>query len=250
MKKYFLPAAALVISVMFFSCSDDATKPEAPAASTKGGIYIQSDPPGARILYNNIDNNMFTPDTISNLEAGNYSITLKSDGLRDTTISVAVTAGQLTKLNVKLPVSYLVFAPDTIWTISDTTHAQGGYSLSDGKFYSISSPDKDKIDFYYQSTSYGPFIITSADQHSGLARQTFFKIGGTDHLFNGDPAPLKDDSWDKKVYDDRTHFIFLHDNEQHYSKLIILGLGGNSQGKPGWIRLKWLYNQTKNDRRF
>lgn len=69
---------------------------------TAGGIFVNSNPNGADIYINGVDENLQTPDTLYPLPAGDYNVTLSLENYRDTTISVAVTSGIISELNVEL----------------------------------------------------------------------------------------------------------------------------------------------------
>ncbi|MCU7492263.1 MAG: PEGA domain-containing protein [Ignavibacteria bacterium] len=247
MKKYYLLAIALLISFAFYSCSDNSTNPE-PAAQ-KGSIYITSNPSGAQIWNNNTNTNKITPDSLTGLDAGSYSITLKYQGLRDTTISVAVNAGETTKLSVKMPLSTVTYPVVRIYETIGTTGKPSGLILSTGQPSGISStaPDRAKVDLYYSSSG---FVLASADQASGLTRVTFFKVGNSTTLTDTVSAPAKDQSWVKSVPDTESNYIFVYDNDQHYSKIRIVNKGGGVPGEPAWVDVVVVYNQQAGDRRF
>lgn len=249
MKKYFLFAIVLLVSVAFYSCgSDTSTNPETPAA--KGSIYITSNPSGAQIWNNNTNTNKVTPDSITGLDAGNYSITLKYQGLRDTTISVTVNAGQKVPLFVKMPLSVKAFGPVRVWETFGTSASQpSGLQLSTGQAYGISSADKDKVDLYYHSLTTPPYEIASASLASGLTRTTYFLVGNSTNLNDTTTAPVKSGSWVKTVKDTETNYIYVYDQDQHYSKLKFT-TGGGTPGQPAYIDVTWFYNQVPNDRRF
>lgn len=249
MKKYFLFAITLLISVMFYSCGEDSTSPETPAQ--KGSIYVVSTPSGAQIWNNNTNTNKVTPDSITGLDAGTYSITLKYQGLRDTTISVTVNAGQKVPLSVKLPLSVQTFGPLRIFETTGTTANQpSGLQLSTGQAYGISSADKDKVDLFYHSLTNPPYEVASANLASGLTRTTYFLIGNSTNLTDTASAPVKTSSWVKTILDTETKYVFVYDQDQHYSKFQIVGTGGGTPGNPAWLDVKWIYNKTPNDRRF
>lgn len=241
MKKYFLFAITLLISVMFYSCGDNSTNPE-PAAQ-KGSISITSNPSGAQIWNNNSNTSKVTPDSLTGLDAGTYSITLKYQGLRDTTISVTVNAGQISRLNVRLPLSTATFGPVRLYETTGTTAQQpSGLILSTGQPSGIGSTatDRAKVDLYYSSTG---FVLASADQATGLTRITYFKIGSSTNLTDTVAAPTQDASWVKTVKDTENNYIFVYDNDQHYSKIQITGRGGGTPGNPAWVDVKVIYNK-------
>lgn len=73
-----------------------------------GDLYIQSNPSGASIYLNNNNTTKVTPDTIKNLEVGNYNISLKLSDYADTSFAVSIEKDLVTTKNItlreKLPV--------------------------------------------------------------------------------------------------------------------------------------------------
>lgn len=245
MKKNFLIVLSLLVSVMFYSCGEDSTSPE-PAAQ-KGSVYVISTPGGAQIWNGSTNSNKVTPDSLTGLDAGTYQITLKMTGFRDTTVTVSVAAGQKTTVNVKLPVLTTTFGLVKLWETTGTTADQpSGLSLSDGKAYSTSGADKNKVDLYYSSTG---FVLASPDQISG--RQTYFQAGSSTNLTDTVSSPARTQgTWEKSVKDTEKNYIFVYDNDQHYSKLQIVNRGGGTPGSPAWVELRWIYNQSAGIRNF
>lgn len=250
MKKLLYLFVIVITAFLVNSCSsDNSTNPTNPTAN-KGSIYVKSTPSGAQIWNGTTNTGKVTPDSLTNLDAGSYSIVLKLTGFPDTTVTATVTAGQVTNLNVQLPLSVQTFGPVTIYETVGTTAAQpSGLILSTGAASGIgsSATDRAKVDLYYSSTG---FVLASADQASGLTRQTFFKIGNSTTLTDTVDSPTQDASWVKSVKDTETHYIFVKDNDNHYSKLIISSRGGGVPGTPAYVVLNWIYNKAANDTRF
>lgn len=244
MRKYLVLMIGLLVSVMFYSCSDNSTTPETPA---KGSLYITSTPSGAQIWSNGTNTNKVTPDSLTNLDAGTYSITLKSQGLNDTTFTATVSAGQKTTYNVRFSVSTQTFTQKIYETIGTSAQQPSGLQLSTGQAYGISSSDKSKVDLYYSSNG---FVVASADLATGLSRQTYFKIGSSTNFSDTVSAPVQQSSWAKSFKDTETNYVFVYDNDQHYSKLQITNRGGGTPGNPAWVEVKWIYNKQAGDRRF
>lgn len=251
MKKYL---ALLFIPILFFvaSCSDSTT--EAPVVTPTGSVVIQSTPAGAKIFLDGVDAVKITPDTLKNLSVGTHQVTLKLDGYYDSTFTVTVTAnttinwssivlGSTTQL-----VTYST--PVQIWETAGTDATQpSGLDLSSGNAYGIgsSSANRADVDIYYTSTG---FVVTSADNATGLTRKTYFKVGGASNLTDGIASTVKDATWKNNMTDRETNYVYLYDADMHYSKLIIDSYGGGTPGNPAWVKVKWIYNQTKEDVRF
>ena len=70
--------------------------------SLRGGIFIESSPYGAGIFINDNFTNKTTPDTIKNLVAGKYKVTLKYQDYNDTTFYVDVGPNTITNTNIIL----------------------------------------------------------------------------------------------------------------------------------------------------
>jgi len=248
MKKYL---ALLIVPILFFvaSCTDSTT--DAPVVSTKGSVVIQSTPVGAKIFLAGVDQGKVTPDTLKDLTEGSYQVTLKLDGYNDSTFTVTVTANSV--INWSPVVLYtntqlVTYGPVQIWETVGTTAAQpSGLDLSSGNAYGISSTDKANVDIYYSGTS---FVVTSADAATGLTRKTYFKIGNSNVLTDGTSSPVKDGSWTTSVKDTVSNYVYLYDNDLHYSKIIINERGGGVPGIPAWLKVTWVYNKTASDVRF
>jgi hypothetical protein len=50
--------------------------------------------------------------------------------------------------------------------------------------------------------------------------------------------------------DRETNYVFLYDNDLHYSKLKITGFGGGAPGDPAWIQVQFTYNEQASSRVF
>jgi hypothetical protein len=250
MKKYFIIPILLFISLMFYSCNDTTTNPETP---TTGSVYITSVPAGAQIWLNGVNQIKVTPDSLKNLTAGSFQITLKLTGYKDTTFSVDVTANQTTNKNVVLTsnVSLVTYGPVRIWETVGTTSAQpSGLILSTGVASGVgaSAANRTSVDIYYSSDG---FLVRSADYYgSGLTRNTYFNVGSGTNLNDGIGSSPKDNTWGKSMSDRETHYVFLFDNDGHYSKIIITSYGGGTPGNPAYVEVQWIYNQTAGDTRF
>ena len=87
MKNYIF---TIIIIAFMVGCRE--VIPVAPEES-RSTIFINSSPIGAQIYLESNNTGRSTPDSISNLAPGNYSITLKLIGYRDTTFGVAAPEG-------------------------------------------------------------------------------------------------------------------------------------------------------------
>lgn len=223
--------------------------PSTVSLTNLGKISVQSTPSGAQVWLNGVNTGKVTPETLDTLTAGNYQVTLKLETYSDSTVTATVTNAQTTTVNVTLALKdVLMFGPIKLWETVGTTSSQpSGLDLSTGIAYGVSSTDKDKVDIYYSSSG---FVIASASLGSGMTRQTFFKLGSSNNLTNGEDSPTKDGTWVTSLQDVVNNYFYLYDNDQHYSKMIIVNRGGGTIGNPAWVEVKFLYNKAVGDKRF
>jgi len=250
MRKYL---ALLILPVIFFaaSCTDSTTD---PVVDQTGSIVVRSIPTGATIYLDGVDQKKVTPDTLKSLSVGNHSIILKLTGYYDSTFTANVTANTVvntSEIALQTNTQLVTFGPVQIFETSGTTASQpSGLDLSSGNAYGISSANKTDVDIYYTSTG---FVVTSADNATGLTRKTYFKVGSSSTLTDGVSSSVKDaTTWTDKMGDRPAEYVFLYDADMHYSKIIIDSYGGGSPtpGDPAWVKVKWVYNKTASDVRF
>ncbi len=245
-----IPFAALVIS----SCD---TTDDPVTSTTKGNIFVTSNPAGAQIWLDGMNTAQVTPDTIKNLDEGAYNVTLKLADYNDATFSVSVTSGQTSNLTNVVLVSNIMttlFGPVRIYETEGTTAQQpSGLDLSSGMAYGISSTEQDSVDIYYSTDGTGGqgFLIQSADLTPNLIRETDFFVGSSDNLFDEEDSPDKNEgTWTNNMSNMESNYVFLYDHDGHYSKLIIVSSGGGVPGEPFWVEVQWYYNNTVLDKRF
>jgi len=247
MRKLALLAAVLSVFV-FTSCDDDSTGPG--DGDNTGNIFVQSTPAGAQIWLDGSNTGNVTPDTLTGLNEASYDITLKLAEYRDTTIAVQVTAGQTVTRSVTLTtsLSLLSFTSVRIYETAGTTAEQpSGLDLSAGVAYSITSSDNDKVDIYYSTDGTGGqgYLVQSADLHNLMSRVTKFKVGEASNLDDGVNSPLQTSgAWTNNMNDREANYVFLYDNDGHYSKVKITSFGGGVPGTPAYVDITWYYNQT------
>jgi hypothetical protein len=249
MKKLLLIPIALLLGLFIVSCEDSTTNN--PPAITTGTMFVQSTPVGAQIWVDGTNTGKITPDSIKNLSAGNHALTLKLDGYKDSVqASVSITAGSTTTRNITLTRAAATFGPVRIYETTGTTSLQpSGLDLSTGLAYGISSADKDKVDIYYYSSG-ATFEIRSASAASGLTRVTSFKVGASTNLNDGVDSEAATALWLTKMGDREPNYVFLFDNDSHYSKLKIVNFGGGTPGFPAWVEVQFIYNEQANSRVF
>lgn len=240
-----IPFSILLIT----SCSSE-DEPLTPAEP--GSLYITSNPAGAQIWIDGDSTGFTTPDTVTNLDEGMYSVTLRLLDYKDTTFSISVVAGEMSVVGPVTLVSNIVttlYGPVRIWETAGTSASQpSGLDLSSGTAYGVSSSNNGLVDIYYSSNGY---LVQSADLYPGLVRVTKFFVGSGSNLFDGVDSPDKNSgTWTNNMGDRESNYVFLYDHDGHYSKLKIVSWGGGVPGEPAWVEVQWYYNETPLDKRF
>ncbi|MFH1525674.1 MAG: PEGA domain-containing protein [Bacteroidota bacterium] len=214
-----------------------------------GSIYVQSVPVGAQIFLNGVNTNQVTPYSIPALFAASYDVKLSLTEHKDSTVTVIVTGGNESQLNVILiPISIKTFGPVRLWETTGTTASQpSGLDLSSGMAYGISSANKVDVDIYYDSNG---FLVRSSSNHTNMTRETFFKVGSASNLSDGVDSPAKDATWASSMTDRETNYVFLYDNDGNSSKLKITSYGGGTPDNPAWVEVQWIYNTAVGSKLF
>lgn len=250
MKKFLLIPIIILMGIFIASCEDSTTDP-GPTTPTTGSLAVVTTPADAQIWVDGTNTGKVTPDTIKDLSAGNHALTLKLDGYKDTAqTSVSITAGQTTSRNIALTRAALTFGPVRLWETTGTTASQpSGLDLSTGMAIGVGStvPDRDKVDIFYSSNG---FVVRSANAASGLIRVTSFFVGSAADLNDGVDSPLITGTWGTQMGDREANYVFLYDNDQHYSKIKIVNFGGGTPGNPAWVEVQLIYNEQVNSRVF
>jgi len=247
MKKLLLIPIIILLGLFIASCEDSTTGPD---AVTTGTLIVQSTPTGAQIWVDGTNTGKVTPDSVKNLSAGTHSLTLKLDGYKDTVqTSVSITAGFTTNKLITLTSAALTFGPVRLWETQDTDPITqpSGLDLSTGTAYGISSADNGKVDIYYSSSG---FVVRSANAATGLTRVTSFKVGLGTNLNDGVDSEAATGAWVSQMGDREPNYVFLYDNDLHYSKLKITSFGGGTPGNPAWVEVTYIYNGQANSKVF
>jgi hypothetical protein len=84
---YFFILMMLLIAV-FIGCDKEVSRSPVEPEAPKGFIYVDSDPQGFTIFFNNRNTGRITPDSISYIDADQYEITLKKKYFKDTSVVV------------------------------------------------------------------------------------------------------------------------------------------------------------------
>jgi hypothetical protein len=90
--KHFILAIFLLSIVL--SCEQEVSVSPPDEPPPDGTVFIDSNPPGSHIYLNGKDRRRITPDSLLWLETNTYTITLKKELFRDTSVTVQVTEGE------------------------------------------------------------------------------------------------------------------------------------------------------------
>ena len=248
MKKFILLLIIPFVGMLITSCdTTETTDPPKP----QGHLFLTSNPAGAEIWLAGNNTSQTTPDTVKDLDEGVYSVTLKLTDYTDTTFQVSVISGQtsvVTNVVLASNISTTLFGPIRIYETIGTPNDPSGLDLSSGMPYGIASNEKDSVDIYYTSNG---FLVQSAHLSPNLIRETDFFVGSSDNLFDDEDSPLRNTgTWTESILDTETNYVFLYDHDGHYSKLIIVNMGGGQPNVPAWVDVQWYYNNTQLDTRF
>ena len=249
MKKLILLLIIPFAGMLITSCNS-TEDPVTPAA--KGNLYLTSNPAGAQIWLDGVNTSKVTPDTVKDLDAAVYSVTLKLTDYTDTTFSISVSSGQTSVVtNIALVSNMMktLYGPVRIYETTGTTAQQpSGLDLSSGNAWGISSDSSGLVDVYYSSNG---FLVQSAHLSPSLVRETDFLVGNSANLFDEEDSPLRNTgTWTDNISDTETNYVFLYDHDGHYSKLKIVNMGGGVPGEPAWVEVQWYYNDVQLDNRF
>jgi len=179
MKKLSLLVIISIAVLLITSC--DTTETTDPPAA-KGNLFLTSNPAGAEIWLAGNNTSQTTPDTVKDLDAAVYTVTLKLTDYNDTTFSVTVESGQTV---------VLIRIYETIGT---TASQPSGLDLSTGSPWGVSSDSSHLVDIYYSSNG---FLVQSANLFTGLIRETDFNVGTSDDIYDGTDSPLNNTGTDK-----------------------------------------------------
>ena len=101
MRKLALMNLLILGLVLLISCVDEYLLPE-PTIEKNGKIFIDSNPQNAKIFLLGVDTKKVTPDSIAELESGDYEVLLKYDNYKDTTFILSVFSGKTTQKTIEL----------------------------------------------------------------------------------------------------------------------------------------------------
>lgn len=152
----------ILLSLILFSCDEESNI--SPILS--GELFIDSEPEGAEIFLLGENTNELTPHLFTNLESGDYIVTLKKSPLQDTTFTTIVHQNLRTSEQIvfDLPIEVTSFSHtiiDTIIVIFPDTIKQ--IVVFNGKFnqdlifenVNILAPWGSSGDFSYNDTLIG-----------------------------------------------------------------------------------------------
>lgn len=212
-----------------------------------GSLVIESEPAGATIWLDGVNTNEVTPNNFS-VPDDNYTVTLQLAEYSDTTFITQVANGGTTTETINLRPTFVTVHANTLWeTIGTTSEQPSGLDLSTGTASSISTGVNQNVDVFYESNG---FIVMSANGRNDMTRETYFKVGSGNDLWDGVNSPVKDNTWTTSVLDTETNYVYLYDADGHYSKFIIVDIKGGTPGDPARLEVKWLYNENGSNTAF
>jgi hypothetical protein len=100
MKLNFAKICFLFLFLTFFACREELV--EIPSSDLTGKIYVDSQPDFAKIYLNNLFTEKLTPDSLINLEPGDYILSIRKLGYHDTTFFVNIIAGSKPYFSIEL----------------------------------------------------------------------------------------------------------------------------------------------------
>jgi ligand-binding sensor domain-containing protein len=83
-----------IITALINSCTEQVSVSPPDEPPPNGTLFIDSNPRGAHIYLDGKDRRRITPDSLTWLETNNYSVALKLDLYRDTSITTSVVEGE------------------------------------------------------------------------------------------------------------------------------------------------------------
>lgn len=96
MKKIFFLFILSLLSMV--NCRENII--EFSEESKTGKIFIETIPPGADIFFENSKTGKTTPDSLTNIQPGTYSIKLRLTGYADENFNVSLRGGQKRYINI------------------------------------------------------------------------------------------------------------------------------------------------------
>lgn len=249
MKKIVYPLLILFVVLIINSCSDDPVSP----SLREGNLLITSIPSGAQIWIDGINTTQTTNDTVFDIEEGVHNVNLKRNEYNDTTFSISIVEDETSTVPPIVLVSDIqttIFNLVRIYETSNTQSLPSGIDLSTGNAWGISSDSSNLVDIYFYSDAGGnSHLIRSADL-AGLTRTTDFLVGSGTNLLDGTDSPLHSPgTWSNNIDESEDNYVFLYDDDDHYSKFLIVNRGGGS-GSPAYVDVQWYYNNDAQDNRF
>jgi hypothetical protein len=213
-----------------------------------GNISVVSDPDGAAIWLDGINQSVTTPSVLTNIQIGKHSLVFNLTGYIPDTVQVNVLGSQTSYVKRTLipHAAFSSFGPVLIYYgYNVPTSLPNSLVLSSGTSSSTFVSRYDSIDVVSNS-----YYLTSAYSYNN--RNTYFSSSSSNNLNDGVAAiSYSSGYYDSEISITLNGYFFIYDNEQHYSKMMITELGGNGTStNPYYMKVKWLYNNTAGDLRF
>ncbi|MFQ5768914.1 MAG: PEGA domain-containing protein [bacterium] len=122
----FLFMEVSITALVLFGCSSNPTKPEEPEV---GSIFVDSVPSGANIFLDNAKTGKITPDTLKNVAVGTHTIKLTRNNYADTTLTVTVTANEVTNVSITMFSLAAIYAGN--WSGSTSQNLSVNFHVTD-----------------------------------------------------------------------------------------------------------------------
>jgi len=255
---FFIFSAALsAISVLFVSCNSSPNPDE--YVISKGGILAATLPEsGFQILVDRRNTGKVTPDSIINLEAGKYTVSLTKYGFYDTTYDVNVTLGYCIADTVNMTnLRFLKYFSTVVYMgVGDSAGKPGALVFSNGVQAGVKDTNKIDLLYYYDDSGKPPsaYLSTPSLLTWWSSRSTYFLLTNSTDITDGAPVPKAysagDSDWKKSVPDTISTYFFAYNTEGYYTKLKITNKNGTSMLDSAWVQLSGYYNLTPNSLNF
>jgi len=100
MKVYSKSLVFLLFLFITYSCRESIVDLETEIIT--GDLYIESDPSGADILFNDSRTGKVTPDSLTQIQPGSYAITVRLLGLGEETRIISLSPGQKKYIHIDI----------------------------------------------------------------------------------------------------------------------------------------------------
>lgn len=223
----------------------------------KGGIYLVTSPARAQIWIDGTNSYKVTADSVYNLEAGSYIVTLKHFGYRDSTFTVQVEKGICDIMTINLAPCQLLDSVGSalVYAFNGSSEAKpAGITFSSGLANNFLN--RDTVDFFYlekDTTLRSPDYLSNSTvgEHK---RVSYFLLSANKDINDLAPVPKQyvegDPDWLSSVPDTTSGYFFVYDSDKHYSKILINKKILKTGTSPNSLEIIGYYNLIPDDLNF